>query len=56
MVDANNLPANDQYVVVMEQGGKKTVTNNAAFGADPIWNEASLFKIEDPKQNLKVTI
>jgi len=56
IVDANNLPASDAHMVVLQQDGKEAETNNSAVGPDPIWNEAILFKITDPKEKLKVTV
>ena len=43
-------------MVVLQQDGKEAETNNSAVGPDPIWNEAILFKITDPKEKLKVTV
>ena len=56
IVDAVNLPSGDAHKVILEQGGHQAETDNAAVGKDPIWNEAIIFKITEPKKPFTVII
>ena len=55
IVDAQNLEDSSQHLVKLYQDQSFAETN-ARYGTQPIWNEAIVFDIRDPYQNVIIQL